>query len=365
MSIKRFKPNYLITSSIADCLIKIGEARERAEHLPVSPRVMASLRKTSRFYTTHYSTLIEGNELGPEQVKEVVELKGHFPGREREEREVRGYYKALEQVEKWNKERVSISTEVIQRLHAIVIGGGKLKVKSSNYRDGQNVIRDGATGAIVYLPPEAKDVSGLMKSLIDWVNIQAEKVPAPIVAAIFHYQFATIHPYYDGNGRTARLLTNLILYLSGYGLKGIYSLEEYYAKNLSSYYQALDVGDSHNYYEGRAKADITGWVEYFVCGMAVSFEKVVQHMKEASTKNRVDYYEIIRDLGPEKRKALELFQDYAVVSSAQIRKHFDFKPRTNAALCKKWVDEGFLKIVDPANKSRSYRLADKYEELIK
>ena len=60
-----------------------------------------------------------------------------------------------------------------------------------------------------------------------------------IIAAIAHYQFATIHPYFDGNGRTARLLTNLVLHKSGYGLKGIYSLEEYYATNLQADYDAL------------------------------------------------------------------------------------------------------------------------------
>jgi Fic family protein len=68
------------------------------------------------------------------------------------------------------------------------------------------------------------------------------------------------HPYYDGDGRTARL----ILHLGGYDLKGLYSLEEYYARNLGAYYEAISIGDSHNYYMGRTETDITNWVEYFV-----------------------------------------------------------------------------------------------------
>ena len=68
-----------------------------------------------------------------------------------------------------------------------------------------------------------------------------------------------IHPYYDGNGRTARLLTSLILHLGGYGLKGLYALEEYYALDLKAYYEALTVGPSHNYHLGRVEADIAGW----------------------------------------------------------------------------------------------------------
>jgi hypothetical protein len=94
-------------------------------------------------------------------------------------------------------------------------------------------------------------------------------------------QFATIHPYFDGNGRTARLLTTLILHLGSYDLKGLYSLEEYYARHLDAYYQAISIGPSHNYYMGRAAADITPWVEYFVEGMAVAFENVYQRMNEA------------------------------------------------------------------------------------
>ena len=79
------------------------------------------------------------------------------------------------------------------------------------------------------MPPEAKAVPGLMSELVKWINQQLYEgdLPVPVIAALAHYQFATIHPYYDGNGRTARLLANLILHKAGYGLKGIYSLDEY------------------------------------------------------------------------------------------------------------------------------------------
>lgn len=84
------------------------------------------------------------------------------------------------------------------------------------------------------MPPEAKDVVPMMQTLTKRINeqIKNKELPAPIIAALAHYQFATIHPYYDGNGRTARLLTTFILHKIGYGMKGIYSLKEYYAKNL-------------------------------------------------------------------------------------------------------------------------------------
>lgn len=215
--------------------------------------------------------MIEGNRLDPDQIEKVLKHHGHFPGRDRDEHEVKGYYAALTQVEKWAAQSLNITEKRIQTLHALVLATGKKIVKPTTYRDGQNVIRDARTKRVVYMPPEAKDVNRLMFGMVDWINRSGE-LPCPIVAGIAHYQFATIHPYYDGNGRTARLLTSLILHLGGYDLKGLYSLEEYYARNLEAYYEAINIGESHNYYMGRAEADITKWVEYFVEGMTVAFE---------------------------------------------------------------------------------------------
>jgi Fic family protein len=154
------------------------------------------------------------------------------------------------------------------------------------------------------------------------------------------------------------------LYLGGYDLKGLYSLEEYYARNLSAYYEAISVGPSHNYYEGRAESDITQWVDYFVAGMAVSCENVIKHMTRSAMRGDQDYENLLRTLDPKKRKALELFQAFTTVTAAQMGQLFGFKPRTSAQLCKDWVDEGFLVIVNPSNKNRSYGLAPAFEVLI-
>ena len=360
----KFKPKYTISSKIMSYLMRIESAKERVMHLPVTPMILSSLRETARLYTTHYSTMIEGNQLEPNQIQEVVKHKGHFPGREREEHEVKGYYTALTQVEKWAAKNIKITEKHIQTLHALVMANGKLNVRLSKYRDGQNVIRDARTKAIIYMPPESKDVNKLMASLVNWINHNKD-LPCPLLAAIAHYQFATIHPYYDGNGRTARLLTTLILYLGGYDLKGIYSLEEYYARNLGAYYEAISIGESHNYYMGRAEADITKWVEYFVEGMVFSFENVLKYMSEAGDKGFPDQSSLLKKLNPRQRKALELFQQFEVVTSHQIGELFGYKPRTSAALCSQWVKEGFLTIIDFSNKGRKYKLSARYEELLK
>ena len=95
----RFKPRFQITSKIAAALMRIEAAKEAVRHLPITPAVLATLRETARLYSTHYSTMIEGNRLTQEQVSKVLEKHEHFPGKERDEKEVLGYYAALEKVE--------------------------------------------------------------------------------------------------------------------------------------------------------------------------------------------------------------------------------------------------------------------------
>ena len=104
-----------------------------------------------------------------------------------------------------------VSEAHIQTLHGLVMADGRKKAKQTPYRDGQNVIRDSRSRGIVYMPPEAKDVSPLMKSLVSWVSTSLrDSLPCPIRAGIAHYRFATVHPYYDGNGRTAWLLVLIL-----------------------------------------------------------------------------------------------------------------------------------------------------------
>src|SRR5579872_3054197 len=279
----KFAPKFTITAQIAEYLIRIEALKKDIVHLPISPTMVAHLRDTARVESAHYSTKIEGNRLTLEQVNDVIAHKKHFPGKERDEREIKGFYVALDHMEKIaTSGGTEISEADIKTLHALVMGEGKLRVQQTPFRDGQNVIREGSTGRIVYLPPESKDVPELMHALVEWINDNVSLVP--IAAAIAHYQFATIHPYYDGNGRTARLLATLILRQRGYDLKGICSLDGYYANDLMSYYNHLTVGPSNNYYEGRAEADLTEWVTYFCKGVVESFEAVAAQAKELASR---------------------------------------------------------------------------------
>lgn len=358
-----YKPIFQISPNLTKVLMDIEASRQAVSSLPITVYVLSSLRESARLVSTHYSTQIEGNRLTQQQVEEVLQ-GGTFPNRERDEREVKNYYLALDYVDTLIKSnRVSIQEKDIQTLHGLVMDG---KAKPTSYRDGQNVIRDGGSGSIVYMPPEAKDVAAMMRELVGWINheITQSELPVPIVAAIAHYQFATIHPYYDGNGRTARLLTNLVLHKCGYGLKGVYSLEEYYARNLQGYYHAISVGESHNYYFGRAEADISNWIFYFCEGMADAFAKVRLKAADAEQNAQADQSHLLRELDQKQRQIIALFRNHKYITTRDIADLLQVHPRTALNFCHKWIDDGFVIAHGEGNKNRKYELAKRWLDLL-
>jgi Fic family protein len=343
-------------------LMRIEADRQAIDALPIDVAMLASLRETARLMATHYSTQIEGNRLTQAEVREVLIAGRHVPGRQRDEIEVRHYYLALEEVDRLAQDFAPITETAIQTLHGIVMTG---RAVPTAYRDGQNVIRDSAGGGIVYMPPEAGDVPNLMGDLFAWIMSEStsDAIPTPVIAALAHYQFATIHPYYDGNGRTARLLTTLILHKDGYGLKGIYSLEEYYSQTLQGYYDALATGPSHNYYLGRAEADVTPFVTYFCEGMSVAVSAVQAQAKRAADRGALDRSALLRQLDPRQRRLLTLFRHQGNATTAEIAECLGLSPRTIVALSRNWVADGFLALQDPSRKNRAYRLAPAFEHL--
>ncbi len=157
------------------------------------------------------------------------------------------------------------------------------------------------------------------------------------------------------------------MHSGGYDLKGLYSLEEYYARNLPAYYAAISVGPSHNYYFGRAETDITDWIEYFIGGMAEAFEKVMQQMQTAKELGATDHADLLRSLDPQKRLMLSLFKDTEVVALEQIGQCIGCQPDTTKQFCKQLVATGFLEletIIKPDKKQQNYKLTALYRKLL-
>src|SRR5437899_728137 len=108
-----FEPRFSLTPRAARALMAIEASRQMVASLPLTVPMLDSLRRTARLLSTHFSTQIEGNQLTPPQVQAVVAGEGNFPGRERDEAEVKNYFAALEHVERLGREKTRITEKEI------------------------------------------------------------------------------------------------------------------------------------------------------------------------------------------------------------------------------------------------------------
>ncbi|WP_305297542.1 Fic family protein [Parvibacter caecicola] len=253
-----------ITNKILESILAIEQCRGGFQGDRVPPRISSRLRKNSRKKSSYSSAKIEGNPLTEEQANRAIEDEHrHFL---KPEEEVRNYYRALEILDAHLEQRTSPSMELLLEVQQAVIAGAsseKIGLRGPMPPGVLFAVYDSATGAPEYIPPEASDILPLLNELFAYVEASDDH---PLVkAAVIHYQIATIHPFEDGNGRTARLLSGYWLDLSGYSFGGIGSLEEYFAYDVNEYYAALQMGLPALFYEGRENPPHPEiWIEYFL-----------------------------------------------------------------------------------------------------
>jgi hypothetical protein len=151
---------------------------------------------------------------------------------------------------------------------------------------------------------------------------------------------------------------------------------------LQGYYEALTVGESHNYYLGRAEADVSGWLYYFCESMADAFARVRVRAAECAREERVEktgelpgvhqagdtfaghQQRLRRELDPRQKQVLSLFRQSRFVTTSEIAKLLGVQPRAALNLCKQWMADGFLIRHGEAKRSRKYELAEKWVELV-
>jgi len=360
----KWKPKYNITSKTARGLMDIEAIKHAMDNITIPPAIAADLKYNAMIRATHYSTRIEGNKLTLKETEQVIRKnKVVFHGRERDVKEVQNYWNALIAIQKWAESKAEFSEELVRKTHGIVMKGKK--AAPTPYRTEQNIIKDSGTGRIVYMPPDAKDVPSLMQNMEKWTRkAEKEGIPPPIIAALVHYQFVTIHPYYDGNGRTARLLATFVLQKNGYGLNGLFSMEEYHAAAIARYYKAIVTHAHHNYYFGRADADLTSWVEYFVLLLSEVF-KNVQKETILYIKNGIKAEpEALRKLDIRARNVLGLFLKKEFITTADIAALLGLSQRMARNLAEKWVKQGVLLVAEKSKKSRAYKLTALYRQFV-
>ncbi len=270
-----FQPQYQLTNSILADLTAIAEARAVIERAKILPTQELRLRRQAAIRMTHHSTEIEGNQLNLQQVAAVYANK-QVDAADRDIYEVQNYIAALKYIEKIVADKKPITEAVILRIHKLVTSKTMPAQFCGAYRPGPIYVvrrRIGRSPETLYTGPTAKQVPKLMKNFVSWLDqTKTEEVNPVIVAALAHLEIAAIHPFNDGNGRTARAVATLLLYQRGYDFRRLFALEDYYNTDRPSYYQAISLGKT---YQAR-QVDCTSWIEYFTTGVRKEIDRVRQ-----------------------------------------------------------------------------------------
>ncbi len=274
-----------LTNEILKYIIEIEKNRYIVSETSISYAIANKLRKNSKKRSSYASTKIEGNPLSEKQVDEVIDSdeRKHFL---RPEQEVRNYFLALNYLEKKVEKKEKFSKELILDVQKLVEKGAskdKIGLRGPMPPGVLFAVYDSQSGHPDYIPPEYMDVPNLLDELVDYVNTTDDH--PLLIAAVVHYQLVTIHPFEDGNGRTARLLSGYILDLYGYGFNGIGSLEEYFAYDIEEYYASIQMNLPALYYSGRNTPPHPEiWICYFLRMVLLYSNKVKELSKSSNEK---------------------------------------------------------------------------------
>jgi len=268
-----FNPKYSLTDRIVSMLMSIAESRSVIERAHILPASEVRLRRQALVRMTHSSTEIEGNILNIQQVEALMANK-KVDAPERDIYEVENYLKALKYIETVVADRKPVTEKVLLKVHALVTQRTLPDDRSGHYRKGPiYVVRQGfgMPQEVVYTGPSAADIPALCADLLAWLDkSQKQDINPVLVAGILHQEIAAIHPFADGNGRTARAMATLVLYARGYDFRRLFALEDYYNRDRTSYYAAINIGANY----GERRADFTPWLEYFVRGFREEIDAV-------------------------------------------------------------------------------------------
>lgn len=266
-----------LTNEMLKRISAIDEKRFSLGTIELPQITQNRLRKNSKKKSSYASNKIEGNPLTEAQANEVMERDEHQHFL-KPEQEVRNYFLALNLLEEKLKKKEPFSQKLLLEVQALVEKGAskeKIGLRGATPPGVLFAVYDSVTGSPEYIPPEYIDIPGLLDELVDYVNTTDDH--PLIVAAVVHYQLVTIHPFEDGNGRTARLMSGYILDSNGYSFSGIGSLEEYFAYDPDEYYASLQMGLPALYYSGRDNPPHPEiWVHYFLRMVELYANKVCE-----------------------------------------------------------------------------------------
>lgn len=274
-----FEPKYTVSPQLLQNIKRISVLVAELNHQSLTKVVLVDWEKKAREISAHASTSIEGNPLPLTDVKEILK---HCPEFIRDsEREVLNYNQALVELNTLIKESgVHFNLSLILKIQKTVIQNLLSEHRVGTLRQEPVFVNDPRLKKTVYWPPDYQDVSELMKQLLGFIEHNKKILDPLIMGGIFHKQFVVIHPFMDGNGRTVRLATKVLLAGMGLNTFNLFSFENYYNQNVTKYFAT--VGVQGNYYDIKNEVDFTPWLEYFTDGIIDELLRVGEGLKKSA-----------------------------------------------------------------------------------
>ena len=306
-------PCFTITNRIAAALTLIERTRGFLEAATLSDEWVRRMSQRALLLEAHHTTHIEGTQLSVEQAEQLWAGRDVRGADANDVRELLNYRRAFELVSDYLSSGSPVGEGLIREIHKRLVDGVRgNQARPGAWRTVQNFVVNNLTGVTVSTPPPAADVPVLMRELVEWLrheNTESEIHPV-LVAGIAQFQFVHIHPFVDGNGRTSRLLSTLCLYQAGYDFKRLFTISEYYDRDRTKFYAALQSVRETN-------MDLTGWLEFFVTGLSTQLQEVKAKGEKAI---RVDVVATEKKLNTRQTSLVAAFLDHSQLSLAECEK---------------------------------------------
>lgn len=346
-----FRPRYTITDGINNALLEIERARGFLDAANIKEEWLEDKRVDAMVLEAHHSTHIEGTRMTLPQAQRILAGE-EVEGVDRDDRqELLNYREAMDYVSEYLGRMGDITEGLIQEIHRILVKdvrGGSLE--PGQYRTVQNYVGNVVTGEVIYTPPAPDEVPSRMAELVTWLN-RDKGISPVLVAGVAQHAFVDIHPFLDGNGRTARVLCTLILYQNGYDFQRLFSLSQFYDTARQDYYEAIQL-------VREADGDLTGWLEYFCQGLAGQLMGVRSIGGAVMKRDAVMARAEELGLNERQKKVLSHILERERAGVDEIVKRFDLVRRTVQRDLAMMVDAGLVREVasSPTDPTKVYEL---------
>ena len=222
-----FNPKYTITNRLLGNIKRIAEIVTDLNSRSFPRVVLLEMERRARAVSAYCSTSIEGNPLPLTDVKRILKNKPEFV--RDSEKEVLNYNKALVELDGLIKtEKISLNLDWLEKIQQMVADGLVAKHNCGHIRQEPVFVNDPRAGKTIYWPPDHQEVIPMLKELFEFLEKNNRTIDPLVLAGIFHRQFVIVHPFVDGNGRTARLATKVLLAKMGLDTFKLFSFENYY-----------------------------------------------------------------------------------------------------------------------------------------